>query len=344
LVWVLTGAKAGDNAQIRGLAQATGFAFQEVALEFNKHYRRSNHLLGPTLRTLTPQARQRVAPPWPDLVISSGRRSVPVARWIARQCGAKLVHVGRPWGRLSWFDLVIAMPQYGLPARANVFQARMAFNHADDATLAAQATRWQERFSGYQRPWLAVLLGGSSPPLVFDTATAERIAHWANRWSEQTGGSVLTLTSPRTDASAREAFFKALQAPGLRHVWRPDDADNPYVAVQALADEFVVSGDSASMLAEAVRRGKPVRIAPLALRPSAKRRRSAWLKNLLPQKLFQTLAEWTVVTPNRDLALLHQRLIGEGLAGWLDGPPPTPRPVQEDLPQAVARIRSLVSR
>lgn len=344
LVWVLTGAKAGDNAQLRTLAQATGFRVEEIGLEFNRLYRRSNLLLGPTLRTLTPPARQRLAPPWPDLVISSGRRSVPVARWIARQCGAKLVHVGRPWGKLRWFDLVIAMPQYGLPARANVFQARMAFNHADDETLAAQAARWQERFAGYNRPWLAILLGGSSPPLVFDAATAEHIADWANRWAEKTGGSVLALTSPRTDTPACDAFFQALRAPGLRHVWRPDQVDNPYVAVLALADEFVVSGDSASMLAEAVRRGKPVRIAPLTWRPGAKRRRSAWLKNLLPETLFQTLAEWTLVTPNRDLALLHRRLIGEGFAGWLDGPPPSPRPVQEDLPQAVARIRNLVSR
>ena len=49
----------------------------------------------------------------PSLVLSVGRRSPPVARWIRqRSRGAtRLVHFGRPWGRSEWFDLVVTTPE-----------------------------------------------------------------------------------------------------------------------------------------------------------------------------------------------------------------------------------------
>ncbi|MGE0151973.1 MAG: mitochondrial fission ELM1 family protein [Reyranellaceae bacterium] len=342
LVWVLTGAKAGDNAQIGALAEATGLRVKTIPLAFNWRYRVPNVFLGATLGTLTPPARQRLAPPWPDLVISAGRRSVPAARWIGARCGARLVHVGRPWGLLRWFDLVIAMPQYRVSPRANVLQARMPFNSAPAARLDRARAQWREAFAAWPRPYLAVLLGGSMRPLSLDAGTAASIARWASDWARTRGGSVLALTSPRTDAEAADAFFAALEAPGLRHRWRAGEQDNPYLGVLALADEFVVTGDSASMLAEAVRRGKPVHIARLPLRLRGKRWRAALAQRLLPEPAFRKLAEWSLVTPNRDLQLLHERLIGEGLAVYLGDPAPPPRPFQEDMEQAVARIRALL--
>jgi mitochondrial fission protein ELM1 len=342
LAWILLGSKGGDNAQLRVVAKACGFRLREIPLDFTDQYRRTNVGLGETLDTLTAEARQRLSPPWPDVVFSSGRRSVPVARWIKRHCGAKLVHIGRPWGRLRWFDLVLAMPQYRVRPRSNVFQARMPFNALDPVALEEAAGRWREEFSRYRRPWIAVLLGGAAVPLTMDAATAARIAEQASQHAAAQGGSVLALTSPRTSAEAKDAFFAALTAPGLRHGWRPNDADSPYLGALALADQFIVSGDSASMLAEAVRRNRPVHVARLPMLLHKKRKRSEFLRRILPFFVYEFLADWNLVKPNRAMDQLHRRLADDGLIRFLGEPPFAPSPFDDDIAAAAARIRALL--
>jgi mitochondrial fission protein ELM1 len=347
LAWMLTGDKAGDNAQMRVLAKAAGLAPIEIPLEFNGLYRLSNWRLGATTRTLTDGSRQKLQPPWPDIVLSSGRRSVPVARWIKRQSGGrtKLVHVGRPWGRAAWFDLVIAMPQYDLPERHNVFQARMPFNAHSPQALAAAADRWRERLNVYPRPWIGVLVGGKSAPFVLDAKIAGEIGKAVSKRARDRAGSVLVVTSRRTGPDATEALFGAIEDPALRYNWRKDDPDSPYLAILALSDEFVVSGDSASMLAEAVRSGRPVSIACLPIKRGRRRRRVDIARKILPRRIFDLLVDWGLITSTRHMNLLHRRLVAEGLAAFLPSPPPTPKkPFDDDLRHAANLIRAVAAK
>lgn len=344
LAWILASDKGGDNAQMRVLAAAAGLRAVEFPLQFNKLTELSNIRLGATTGTLTKACEQRLLPPWPDLVISSGGRSVPVARWIRQQSSGrtKLVHVGRPWGRLAWFDLVLAMPQYDLPDRGNVFQARMPFNAHQPAALAEAAQRWRARFEAYPRPWVGLLVGGKSAPLVLDNATAHDVAAKVSRRARELGGSVLAITSRRTSDEAADALFASLDVPGLKYKWRPADSDSPYLAVLALADELVVTGDSASMLAEAVRARRPLSIAALPSRPGRRRRRVAMLRRLLPRRIFDFLVDLGLVTTTRDVRRLHCRLVGDGLAAMLDGAPPLPPQFTDDLEEAARRVRRLL--
>ena len=159
-VWLLLGDKGGDNAQLRVLAQALGWPSEEKPLVFNRRYQVPNLLLGATLSTLDP-ACPPPAPPWPDLILSSGRRAVPVARWIRRQSGGRtrLVHVGRTWAPLHWFDLVIAMPQYRVARAANVMRAHLPLNRLAPQRLAGEADDWRTRVAHLPRPYTTVLLG-----------------------------------------------------------------------------------------------------------------------------------------------------------------------------------------
>ena len=127
-IWILTGSREGDNAQVRSLAQATGLDFVEKNLSYNKAYKLPNMLKGDGLWTLLPDARQLLQPPWPSVTISVGRRSVPAARWIKKQSGGKtqLVHIGRPRAPLDEFDLIVTTPQYRLPAGPNIFANAIA--------------------------------------------------------------------------------------------------------------------------------------------------------------------------------------------------------------------------
>jgi hypothetical protein len=80
--------------------------------------------------------------------------------------------------------------------------------------------------------------------------------------SERDGGSVIAVTSPRTSPQLAAAARAALGSLAVV------DADFPrYTALLSAADEMYVTGDSVSMLSEAVVSGKPVGLIPLELNP-----------------------------------------------------------------------------
>ena len=77
-IWVLLGPRTGDNNQALALAEALDMPFETKILVYNRLQALSVWLPGTTL-TLTAESRHGLRPPWPDLVIAIGRRSVPVA-------------------------------------------------------------------------------------------------------------------------------------------------------------------------------------------------------------------------------------------------------------------------
>src|SRR5258705_7907890 len=95
--------RAGDNAQVLGLAEALGWRFETKRLKFRKTEFIPNRLLGITLAGMIAEGPSPLAPPWPDLVISAGRRNEPLAPWIREQARKSprsprppLLHLGRP--------------------------------------------------------------------------------------------------------------------------------------------------------------------------------------------------------------------------------------------------------
>jgi mitochondrial fission protein ELM1 len=124
--------------------------------------------------------------------------------------------------------------------------------------LAAAATQWQSRLADLPRPYTALLVGGNSSVYELDVKTATFLAQQSSTHVRNTGGSLLVSTSPRTPAAAAEALFAALDCPAYRYRWQPNDANNPYLGYLALADDFIVTVDSASQVVEACQMQKPV--------------------------------------------------------------------------------------
>jgi mitochondrial fission protein ELM1 len=328
-VWTLTTEKAGDRAQIMTLATALGWPVEEKRLAFNPLYKKNNLLLGASLKSLDRKRSDRLIPPWPDLVIASGRRSVPVARWIRRQAGGRtrLVHIGRPWAPLRLFDLVISTAQYRLPARANVLVNTLTLNRPDDEALAAAAARWAPVFAPLPRPLIAVLVGGDARPFVLTTAAAAALGDQATALAARQGGSLAVTTSRRSSDPAVDRLFAHLPAASFRHRFG-DGEDNPYRGLLALADRFIVTGDSASMLSEACRTGKPVHLFPLPEQPDRKVRKARRLRQRYLGRngerrgplraYYNLLVELGLVKSTRDMTAFHRALAAEGLVQPLD--------------------------
>ena len=152
-VWLLLGAKAGDNAQVTELAARLPVKTDAKQLTFNALHIVPNLLLGVSTVSITDQSRNLLQQPWPDAVIAAGKRSVPIARWIKQQSGGrtKLIHIGRPRAPLDAFDLVVTTPQYGLPRDANVLELGLPLT-AKRAAAPEQIAKWRDEWALLPRP------------------------------------------------------------------------------------------------------------------------------------------------------------------------------------------------
>jgi mitochondrial fission protein ELM1 len=353
--WLVLGDKAGDNAQVRIIADALGWPYEVKGLVF-----RAPYVVGkPRFRTsLYHVDRARSAPlepPWPDLILTVGRRPSMAALWVKEQTGgrAALVVVGRPKRRLDRFDLVIAPPQFQLPRRANVLRLDLPLMRVDEAAIAAAREAWRARFAPLPRPLTALLVGGPTKPYRFDRAVAGELIEHARHVAAAERGSLYVTTSRRTPPAVVETLAAELPA-GALYRW-DEGGENPYHALLGLADRFVVTGDSISMMVEVARLGKPLAIFALpeerrllGLR-SALGRRLAALEDDRAGRVLTPLSEalyrLRVAKYARDLSEIHRRLYARGLAVPLGQPfqPPQTRP-SDDLARAVERVRAHLGR
>ncbi len=337
LIWVLQTARAGDNAQARELASRLSGTAVLVPLGFNSWHRLPNGFTRASLVTLDKESRSRLAPPWPDLVIATGKRTVPVALWIRQASGGKtrLIQIGRPRAPLRLFDLVVTTPQYGLPQAANVVHMDLPFTPRRSID-SAEAQRWQAIWAALPRPWIVGVLGAARYPLTMSVKQAASMGRALSTFARKRGGGVILISSPRTDAAIAAAVAQAVSAP----LWTGGPASpegNPYAAALALGDRFAVTSDSVSMVADLLATEKPVSVYRLPL--SAFRLR--W-----PAKagLAAALVRRGLLHPPRDVDALVQGLLDKGVVAEL-GHEDEPHPFfdQREVEQAVvARIQGLL--
>jgi len=322
-VWVLAGRKAGDNTQLLALAEALGWPFEVKRIRNRTYELLTNRLLGATLAGVDRKSSDSLEPPWPDLVLTAGRRNEPVARWVRKQSGGKtrLVHVGRPWAPLECFDLIVTTPQYNLPDRPNVLTVDLPLHGLTRKVLDQLRDQWSPRFSHLPEPRWVVLLGGNSGPFVFTPDRARRLACWLNVRAGGAGGSVLVTDSARTPTAAYEAFLGELAVPVHVYHWGSQE-ENPYRGYLAVADRLVVTGESMSMLAEAAAAGRPMYIFDLSENPVDERgrgRRPWWTvpRNYRYRPLTHRFAMWLAPRRmRRDVSRIQARLVADGTAAW----------------------------
>lgn len=346
-VWGLLGARAGDNEQVQQLVRALGAPYEIKRFAFNALRHLPNRLLGASLRSV---ACEPLVPPWPDLVVSAGRRTVPVARWIREQSRGrtKLVQFGRPRAPLGWFDLVITTPQYGLPRAEHVLHNTLPFQQAAQPA-PLDVARWEREFEKLPRPWLAVLVGGAVWPYRLGRREAAELGQRASVAARRRGGSLLVTTSPRTGEAATHALFESVTSPAYLHDWR-DRRPDYYPSLLALADALIVTNDSISMLGEACRTGKPVELYELPRRSDPVTKLAGFLARRASgpgplSRALETLVERGVLTPPRHAARVHELLVARGAVVIFDeqggaGAPPV-RPLADEMPDTVARVRRL---
>ncbi len=347
---------AGDNTQLRALGQALGWPTEMKQLVYRSAEAALRLLSLPTLAGVDLAASSALAPPWPDLVLCSGRGAEAVAFWIKqRNPETRIVFVGTPWAPLGRFDLVVTTPQYRLPEAPNVLHNLLPLHGVTPERLAAEAKLWEARLSHLPRPFTAVLVGGDSGPYHFTPEAAARLGREATQLARADRGALLITTSARTSQAATEALEAAVDAPSFMHRWTRGGGENPFHAFLGLAHRIVVTADSISMMAEAIASRKPVLLfdiedGPYAMRAGEGRAEPAdrlppigWRGRSAGATLFRLLINHAPPRFSRDLRIVQRDLVRGGHAQWLDSAPPPvpPPPMPDELGRTVARIRQL---
>jgi mitochondrial fission protein ELM1 len=299
--WALSANNAGMTNQAVGLAEALGLNYQLHHTRQDVWWRFLPPALWPAPLAMKEGGGSFTAP-WPNVVISSGRRSVATAMAIGQASGGKTftIHIQRPQAPLHHFDLVI-VPQHDGLSGANVITTRGSLHRISSKRLAAARTT--PRFAHMKRPLIAVLVGGATKRAEIPAQTWRNFAATLGAAILTSGGSMVMTPSRRT-GKENEAILRN----ALPDAWIWDGTgENPYFNMLAEADAILVTGDSASMVSEASATGKPVYIYELYHDPKFQPMLAELQKAGIARPFTGTIESWNY-TPVDETAEVAARI------------------------------------
>ena len=257
-VLVLGSGKIGHETNALGVVEALGAPYEFRRVEPRALFARLAPY-GPIDPKDKPGAVGSIFPqPLPDVAIASGRVTVPYIRALKRVAGERVlaVFLQDPRHARAEMDL-IWVPEHDSHRGANVIATLTSPHPFSPSRIAAARAAPDPRLAALPGPRCAVVLGGPSGAQHFTPADVARLGE-AIRAIVAQGFSVMGTPSRRTPPELLAVVRDGLGvAPGF--VW-DGQGDNPYLAILALADAVLVTGDSANMVGEATATGAPVHI------------------------------------------------------------------------------------
>jgi len=247
---------AGMDAQVRGVADALGLDY-EMKHVLPKGIWKLAAPWGPVAPAERfGQPGSLFAPPWPEVAISLGRRSVPYMRALRRRAGSETFTIMMLDTRagLKVAD-VIWVPEHDRLRGDNVITTLTSPHSFTAKRLCELRSTVPPGIAAVPRPRVAVILGGRNKIYTYTDADYARL-ECGLRSLGQLGASFLITPSRRTHARLLEVA-EAATRDFPRMLWKGDEP-NPYADFLAQADVLVVTADSVNMTGEACATGRPV--------------------------------------------------------------------------------------
>ncbi len=272
-IWTMTSGAAGMRSQVNGLAKALG-RLQPVSIEEKIIELKSwavplpGHLNPAPLHSL--KATHPIpAPPWPAILITSGRRASGTSIAIGRKSHGRTfrIHLQNPQTPLSYFDLVCSMRHDHLKGD-NVLETITALHQLTKEDIEQGAAPFQDQWQNQlekpgRGPALGVLLGGKNKNSGFDQSRLEDLIGLIQTSINTNNANIFITPSRRTEPFVIKALTKAFKEHPNVWIWNNTDP-NPYLALLHHSDHILVTSDSVSMISEALYTSKPVHIFPLS--------------------------------------------------------------------------------
>ena len=211
IAWALSDGKAGHEAQTLGIAEALGLSPLLRRIEPRSFFAALAPFGPIDPRDASSRPESPIAPPYPDILIAAGRRTVPYLRRVRRASkGATLtVFVNDPRTGASTADVIVA-PHHDALEGENVIRPLTPANRITAALLATARANPDLRIAALPGPRVAFLIGGNSRHFRFTDQDAARLAEIARTLVAE-GASVMATMSRRTPPPVAGAMRAALE-------------------------------------------------------------------------------------------------------------------------------------
>lgn len=167
-VWVLADDRAGNVNQLLGVAAALNEETKRMDIAYSPRVKWPNFLRDGTLIGLTKETKNRLkqTTDWPDIVLSAGRRSFPVARWIQKKSKGhtKIIQLMNPGFKgFNQADLIVLPAHDDFKRQKKNVQIVTGTPHRlTPARLAEERVQWEPFFAKYPHQRLSLIVGGAT--------------------------------------------------------------------------------------------------------------------------------------------------------------------------------------
>ncbi len=318
--WLLLEGRAGDDKQLLDIINLLKWQAIPVKLNTSIFEIVIQRFFGPRLFLKKIIKRQL---PDPDAIFIIGGRNASVAHAIKKNSGnkIKLYAMGRPFAPFAWFDLIITTPQYCLPKSPKTIELPLPISIPD--VDSNKLEKWERLIDKVNKPKICVLLGGNNSNYYFNSTFTANLCKSLTSYAKQKNAILLITNSPRTPQQVTNKLKKELGQSHIFYDINHKNVSNPYWMFIKVSQEVLVTSDSVSMISDAYRNGKLVRIIALPntiwdkLIQKLQMINSAKSKKMLKSCLSYLVTKG-IWTPPRNIKNLHNRLVEEKKVVWFD--------------------------
>ena len=225
-----------------------------------------------------------------DVVISCGSSLLGVHALVKAENQAKSIVVMKPAFASSLWDAVIVPRHDQMRPGRNIFITETALSRIDEANLKEESAKLLTGLglSGHHKK-IGLLVGGDTETVKFARRPFEKLVQEIRRYSLDTGSYVLATSSRRTPLWADELLKTTLkdkdQCP-LLVIANESNRDGVVPGILGSSDVLVVSGESMSMVSEAIASGKPVIVFDPAENTKLKPKHNEFLERMIRKRLI----------------------------------------------------------
>lgn len=235
---------------------------------------------------LTSESYGKLIGTYADVVISAGASLAAVNVLTARENGARSVHFMRPGIDSKLFDALIVPGHDGPKQQPNIFitDGMVSSFGLKDLALATDRLLQEQPILRGGNKRIGLLVGGDTAQFKFERDVFEKNLEEIEAARSELGAHLLATSSRRTpdwaDASLERFFSDATRCPFLVLPKRANP-EGSMAAILGASDILLTTGESMSMISEAVSTGKKV----IVFTPSRRAR--------LKKKYQRLLNEWS---------------------------------------------------
>lgn len=198
-----------------------------------------------------------------DFVLSCGSSLAPINVYMSKENNAKNVAVMRPnipFG-VRKFNFIIAPRHDNMPERKNIITTTLAPNLVDVETLRSAGDLLKNNIGLEKSKVVGLLIGGDNPEFALPADLLRKVIDETLKFCGSNGADLLVTTSRRTNKE-QEAILKEMLKNNPRCkllvIANENNPEGVLAGILGLSNILIVSGESISMVSEAISSGKKV--------------------------------------------------------------------------------------